>query len=280
MVRKSDILQPSAPIKEEFRPAIDLSGLPRMGHIPVMAAAYAFGLALFLAVEPTKPWILLVLVGLVAIGTDGILRTHPKGNFEGLADTAPFLFVPVLLALASGLFLEEVVEGYWALPAVLAAAALFAASLYAEYVAVRSEGPSYPLGRFTLNVLTYLSAFGFYAVVYSFDVDLLPSAFAVGLVSLLLSVEIFREAEADPYRALVFAGVIGLVVAEARWSLHFIPLEGFLAGVFLLLAFYLTTGLIQHYLTGHLNRSIAVEFLLVTAAGLSIVIAGRVLSLG
>jgi len=280
MVRKSDVLQPSAPIKEEFRPAIDLSGLPHTGHIPVMAAAYAFGLALFLTVEPTKPWILLVLVGLVAIGTDGILRTHPKGNFEGLADTASFLFVPVLLALASGLFLEEVVEGYWALPAVLAAAALFAASLYAEYISVRSEGPSYPLGRFTLNVLTYLSAFGFYAVVYSFDVDLLPSAFAVGLVSLLLSVEIFREAEADPYRALVFAGVIGLVVAEARWSLHFIPLEGFLAGVFLLLAFYLTTGLIQHYLTGHLNRSIAVEFLLVTAAGLSIVITGRVLSLG
>lgn len=243
-----------------------------------MAVAYAFGLGLFLGVEPTKPWILLALVGLTAIGTDGILRSHPKADFDGIADTAPFLFVPVLLALASGLFLEEVIEGYWTVPAVLAAAVLFTASLYGEYVSVEEHGPSYPLGRFALNVLTYLSAFGFYAVVYSFDVELLPSAFAVGLVSLLLAVEVFREGEADPYRALVFAGVIGLIVAEARWSLHFIPLEGFLAGVFLLLAFYLTTGVIQHYLAGTLRRPILLEFVAVTTLGLTVVIVGRVLS--
>lgn len=280
MVRNSDTIERSLPVREELPPAVDLRGLPRSGHIPVMAVAYALGLGLFLGVEPTKPWILLVLVGLAAIGTDGILRTHPKGDFQTLADTAPFLFVPVLLALASGLFLEEVVEGYWAVPAVLAAAVLFAASLYGEYASVERHGPSYPLGRFALNVLTYLSAFAFYAVVYRFDVELLPSAFAVGLVSLLLAVEIFREGEADPYRALVFAGVIGLIVAEARWSLHFIPLEGFLAGVFLLLAFYLTTGVIQHYLAGSLRRPILLEFAAVSAAGLAVVIVGRVLSSG
>lgn len=280
MARKSSTLERPAPIREELPPAIDLSGLPRTAHIPLMALAYALGLALFLAVEPTRPWILLVLVGLAAIGTDGILRTHPEGAFVGPADTAPFLFVPVLGALASGLFLEEIVEGYWAMAAVLVAAMLFAASLYAEYVSVPSHGPSYAVGRFVLNVLTYLTAFAFYAVVYSFDVELLPSAFAVGLVSTLLAVEVFREGEADPYRSLVFAGAIGLVVAEARWSLHFIPLEGFLAGVFLLLTFYLASGLIQHYLTGHLSRTVALEFSAVTAIGLAIVIAGRVLSVG
>jgi hypothetical protein len=269
MARKSEALERSLPAREEPQPAVDLSGLPRTGHIPVMAVAYALGLGLFLGVEPTKPWILLVLVGLVAIGTDGILRSHPRGDFQGLADTAPFLFVPVLLALASG---------YWLVPAVLAAAGLVAVSRYGEYVSVEGHGPSYPLGRFALNVLTYLSAFGFYAVVYSFDVELLPSAFAVGVISLLLAVEVFREGEADPYRALVFAGVIGLIVAEARWSLHFIPLEGFLAGVFLLLVFYLTTGVIQHYLTGTLRRPTLLEFAAVSAVGLAVVIVGRVLS--
>lgn len=248
--------------------------------IPLLAVVYGLGLALFLAVEPTKPWILLVVVALVGLGTDGILRTHPRAQLTGIADTAPFLFVPVLLALASGLFLEEVVRGYRTVPAVIGASALLAAALYGEYVSVMSHGPSYALGRLLLNVITYMAAFAFFAVIYAFDVDLLPSAFAIGLFSLLLAVEVFREAEADAYRALVFSAVIGLVVAEARWALYFIPLEGFLAAILLLLVFYQATGLVQHHLTGHLDRRVAAEFTLVTAVGLVVVIVGRVFSLG
>jgi hypothetical protein len=136
---------------------------------------------------------------------------------------------------------------------------------------------SFPTARFILNVITYLTAFGFYAVVYGFDVELAPASLAVGLVSMLLAIEIFREAEADPMRALVFAAVIGVIVGEARWVLYFIPLEGFLAGVFLLLTFYLTTGVISNYLTDHLDHTVLAEFALVTAAGLAIVIGGRTL---
>ncbi len=266
--------------EEELQHTFDLSGLPRSAHIPLLAAAYGIGLALFLAAEPTEPWILLAVVALVGLGTDGILRSHPRGQLRGVSDTAPFLFVPVLLALACGLFLEEVVRDYWVIPAAVGGAVMLAGALYGEYVSVVSHGPSYALGRFLLNVLTYLAAFAFYAAVYGFDVDLLPSAFAIGLFSLLLAVEIFREAEADAYRALVFGAVIGLVVGEARWALYFIPLEGFLAAVLLLLVFYWATGLIQHYLTGHLDRTIAMEFTLVTVVGLVVVILGRVLSLG
>jgi hypothetical protein len=265
---------------EEDGAAFDLSGIPRSLPIPLLAVVYGLGLALFLAVEPTKPWILLVVVALVGLGTDGILRTHPRAQLTGIADTAPFLFIPVLLALASGLFLEEVVRGYRTVPAVVGASALLAVALYGEYVSVLSHGPSYALGRLLLNIITYMAAFAFFAVIYAFDVDLLPSAFAIGLFSMLLAVEVFREAEADAYRALVFSAVIGLVVAEARWALYFIPLEGFLAAILLLLVFYQATGLVQHHLTGHLDRRVAAEFTLVTAVGLVVVIVGRVFSLG
>lgn len=264
----------------EISGAFDPSELARSAYIPLLATVYGLGLALFLAVEPTKPWILLAVVVLIGLGTDGILRSHPRGQLRGIADTAPFLFVPVLLALASGLFLEEIVLGYWTVPAVLGASGLLAAGLFGEYVSVLSHGPSYALGRFLLNLLTYLAAFAFFAVIYTFDVELVPAAFAVGLFSFLLAVEIFREAETNAYRALVFSAVIGIVVAEARWALYFIPLEGFLAAVLLLLVFYLSTGLVQHYLTGHLNRTIAGEFALVTALGVAVVVVGRVLSLG
>lgn len=262
--------------------SFDLSGMPRSISIPLLAVVYGSGLAMFLAIEPTKPWILLAVVALVALGTDGVLRSHPGGQLRGVADTSPFLFVPVLFALASGLFLEEIdtVHGYRIIPAVAGASVAFAVAVYGEYVSVIHHGPSYALGRLLLNVLTYLSAFVFYAVIYAYDVALLPSAFAVGLFSMLLAVEIFREAEADVYRALIFAVVIGIVVAEVRWALYFISLEDFLVAILLLLVFYQATGLIQHHLTGTFSRTIAAEFTLVTAVGTTIVILGRVFSFG
>lgn len=267
--------------KANLSDTVELRGIARSAYIPLLAVVYGIGLALFLAAEPTKPWILLALVALVGLGTDGILRSHPRGQLRGIADTAPFLFVPVLLALANGLFLEEVDLTYrTTAPAVFGASALLAAALYGEYVSVLSHGPSYALGRFLLNVLTYLAAFSFFAVIYTYDIELVPSAFAAGLFSLLLAVEVFREGEVNAYRALLFSAAIGVIVAEARWALYFIPLEGFLAAVLLLLVFYLTTGLIQHHLTGHLNRTIAAEFTFVTGVGLAVVIIGRVFSLG
>ena len=94
--------------KANLSDTVELRGIARSAYIPLLAVVYGIGLALFLAAEPTKPWILLALVALVGLGTDGILRSHPRGQLRGIADTAPFLFVPVLLALANGLFLEEV----------------------------------------------------------------------------------------------------------------------------------------------------------------------------
>jgi hypothetical protein len=254
-----------------------LRGPARTGLIPLLALLFAIGLALFVAVNPPRPWVLLALTALVGLGADGIIRGHPRGHFTSIADTAPHLFVPVLFSLAAGLFLEDVVLGYWAAPAVIAAGVLMACTLYAEHISVDVEDPSFHGARFVLNLVTYLAAFGFYSVVYGFDVALLPAAVSLGLVSTLLAVEIFRDAEADPIRALVFAAVIGLIAGEARWVLYFIPLDGFLAAVFLLLVFYLTTGVISHYLTDHLSVPVLLEFALVTAAGLTIVIGGRLL---
>lgn len=261
-----------APIAPEESPRIS-----RAGRIPLLALVFAIGLSLFISIDPVRPWILLALTAIMALGADGVIRSHPKGEFHTIADTSPHLFVPVLFTLSAGLFLEDVILSYWAVPAVAGASVLMGAAVYAEHISVETDHARYPAARFVLNVVTYLTAFGFYAVVYGFDVNLGPAAFAVGLISMLLAIEIFREAEADPIRALVFAACIGVILGEARWVLYFMPLEGFLAGVFLLLAFYLTTGVISHYLTDHLDRMVLFEFALVTVAGMAIVVGGRML---
>jgi hypothetical protein len=246
-------------------------------RIGLLVAVYGIGVLLFLAIEPTKPWILLVVTGLIAIGFDGILRTHPRGDFQGdIAGTSPYLFLPALFTLASGLFLEDVLKGYWAVPGVVASSALLAAIAYADHVSVDSRDRMYPFARLVLNIGTYLTAFALFAVVYTFDVSLVPAAIAVGLVTLLLSVEILREAEADPVRALVYASVVGLTVAEARWGLYFLPLESYLAAVFLLLIFYLSSGLVQHHLADDLRGPVILEFVAIAVLGVLIVVLGRV----
>ncbi len=253
----------------------------RSTRVPLLVAAFAIGLVMFLAIEPAKPWILLVLTGLVAIGTDGILRDHPhSAREEDIAWTAPLLFLPTLLVLASGLFLEDALHGYWVLAGVLIAALLLAAVLYAQHVSIDAEADSYPTARFVLNIGTYLAAFALYAVVYAFDVALIPAALIVGLVSLLLAVEVLREAETDPTRALVFAGVVGLVVAQARWALYFLPLESYLAGVFLLIVFYVASGLMQHHLNDDLQAAVLTEFAAMAALGVVIVTVGRIFEAG
>jgi hypothetical protein len=271
----SPVLERAVPPLQDRPPSAPLTG-SKFARIPLLCVMFAIGLLLFVSIEPVKPWILLVVTAIMALGADGIVRSHPHADIRTIGDTAPYLFVPVLFTLSAGLFLQDVVLGYWAVPAVLAAAGLMGCALYAEYHSVAPDEETGAMAHFLLNVITYLTAFGFYAVVYGFDVNLAPAAFAVGLVSMLLSVEVFREAEADPIRALVFAAVIGVIVAEARWVLYFIPLDGFLAGIFLLLVFYLTTGVISHYLTDHLDRTVLMEFAMVSAAGLAIVIGGRV----
>jgi hypothetical protein len=271
MAKKAGVAQ------EPVRMEVTLERSPlHAGLVPLLAIVYGLGVGMFLAVEPTRPWIVLLTTALVALGTDGIIRTYPSGVFRAVSDTAPYLLLPVLLALGAGLFFEDTATGYWVWPAAVASAVLLAAALYGQYVSVNPLAPAYPLARFILTMTTYLAAFAFYAVVYSYDISLLPAAAVVGLVSVLLANDILREAEIAPWRTLAYSAAIGLVVAEARWSLHFLPLEGFLAGVFLLLAFYVSTGLIHHTLIGNLTGPIVAEFAGLTLAGLAIVVLAEV----
>ena len=250
-------------------------------RIPLLVVVYAVGLGLFLAVEPTKLWILMIVTALIALGTDGILRTHPRAVLEeDIAWTAPLLFLPTLMSLGAGLFLEDALTGYWALPGIVIASVMMGAMLYAEYISVDPYGRAYAGARFVLNLGTFFTAFAFYAVVYSFDVALVPAALTVGLISLLLSVEVLRESEADPVRALVFSAAIGIIVAQARWALYFLPLESYLAGVFLLLVFYLASGLVQHHLNDDLRGPVIAEFGMITVLGIIIVTIGRVFESG
>src|SRR3970282_559193 len=152
----------SLPLVKEFTssPATALNGVvSRVDRVHAMAAVFGIGLAAFLAIEPTQNWLLLLLAGLVALGTDAVVRTHPRARFQRLDDTALFLFVPVLFTLSLGLFLEEVADSYWSVPAGLAASVPFAAVLQAEYNSVDRRLRVYGGAPLILHTPTHLIPF-------------------------------------------------------------------------------------------------------------------------
>jgi len=242
----------------------------RLDRVHATAIIFSIGLTAYLAIEPTQDWLLLLLAMLMALGTDAIVRTHPQAGFHRLDDTALFLFVPVLFTLALGLFLEEVADGYWTVGAGLLAGIPLWAILHAEHISVDHKSPNYHSARLILNVATYITALLFFAVIYDFNPGLLTASFAAGIVSLLLAIEVLREEATDASQTLLHAVAIGTLLSEATWGTHFLPLDGESAAVFLLLAFYLMTGLMHNYLASRLNLRTAGEFTGVALAGLLI----------
>jgi len=243
----------------------------RLDRLHAIACALALGLTAFLAIEPTQSWLLLLLCGLSALGADAVVRAHPKAHFQRLDDTALFLFVPVLFTLSAGLFLEEVASGHWTIAAGLFSVIPYWLILWAEHGSVDRASPRYHFQRLLLNGATYIIAFLFFSTIYDFDLSLLTTAFAAGVVSILLGVEILREEAMDTTRTLIYALAIGVLLAEAGWVAYFLPLDASGAAVFLLLAFYLMSGLMHNYLAERLSLRTASEFFAVAICGVAMI---------
>jgi hypothetical protein len=249
--------------------------LERTGPVAVLSLVFTLVLGYYLALEPTPYWSLLLLVLLVALGMDGLVRALPQVG-PGPLGTFPYLVLPVLYSLGAGLLLEDITTGYWSWPLALLAGIAFGALVRSELITADPAQPAFVSARLLLNVLTYVTASALYAVIYIFEVDLAPGALVAGSVSVLLGLEVLREPEMEPGDVLVQALVIGIVVAETRWALYFVPLEGYLAGLGLLLAFYLVSGLLRAHLVGHLTWWQGFEYAVVTVTGVGVVVGAEV----
>ena len=253
------------------RPAA-LLAIPVSGPVVALTLLVTIIFLMFLLIEPTPRWMALFGSALAALSMDGVLRSARRVPFEADADTTPYLFLPALFALAAPVFIEHNVRGFWASPAGVAAGLAFGAVAVAEVASVREFDPAKGVGRFVASAATYFVAFALFSLAYRFELELQQAMVAVALVSVLLAVEMLREGEIDPVETLVFAVVTALVVAEVRWTLFYLPLDGYLAGLTLLLAFYFVTGLLHSHLTSHLSAFVAAEYVLVAAAGIGLVV--------
>jgi hypothetical protein len=278
--------QPELPtwLPPEFEQQEQRAVSPPLGRSPgrlpavVLAILMSAMFTMFVLIEPTPMWLALLSAIVAVIGTDGVLRSirHEVFDVEEGPDTVPHLFLPALFALAIPLLIEENLRSYWVIPAALLAGFAFVLIVLAEVPAEAEEDDEFRgRARFVSVASTYFVAFALFSLTYVFNLGLREAIITIALVTVLLAVELLREGEIDPLETLLLACVVGVVVAEARWVLQFMPLDRYPAGLALLLTFYFVTGMVHAYMTRHISRTIAVEYSVVTAIGLALVIAAR-----
>ena len=230
---------------------------------------------MFVWIEPTPRWIVLFGTGVVALSADGVLRGARSRSFARSLDTVPFLFLPSLYVLAAPVFIEHNVGGFAVVPLALLGGLGFGVLLAGQIGSVREREPGYLRARFLATAATYFVAFALFSLTFSFELDARPGIVAAGLIALMLSVELLREGEADPLETLVLAAVVGVLLAESRLVLHYLPLEGHLAALTLLLVLFVASGIVQAHLTRQLGIATAAQHVGIGAVGIALVAAAR-----
>jgi hypothetical protein len=220
----------------------------------------------------TFSWIVLAfLVIIVSTGADIQARAHPEMQTRTLP------------TLDLGFFQTEVAPAFWILPsfsvigsfaffrlfsgslqgvafvlALVGAGGLLLAMLVAQHYALDRNPEVSQRARLVLHVVAYMLAFACFSAVYFERFRTLYGATLIGGTGMLLAYALLRWTR--QHNLLILAGSVGLLLAEATWALNYWPASFLLGGVVLLLIFYITVSLIQHYLIGTLQRRVLIEY--------------------
>ena len=249
------------------------------GYLALLTGLGTLAFLMFVLVEPSPRWILLVAALAVTAGLDGALRATWRAPFAGGEDTTPYLFLPALYVFAAPLIIEHNVTGHAAILWALLAGVGFGSVVVAEVLSVRTGSRLYPYARMVTTGTAYIAAFSLFSMTYVLNLGLVPALLATWFLATMLAIEVVREGEVDPAETVIFAALAGLLVAQVRWLLFYLPVDAYLAGLTLVLVFYLVTGVLHSYVTRQLTAITAAEYALVTTIGVILVGAARVAGL-
>ncbi|MCL4459088.1 MAG: hypothetical protein M1136_00085 [Chloroflexi bacterium] len=244
-------------------------------RVAILVSLILSGLALSLIVDPSILWILaIIMVILVCLGSDFIVHSYWRVQLRRRRYTFTIWVLPALLVSGAFLFLRLPLfsSGLSVVIGLAFSGLMLMTVIISLFHTIDREDPLYNVARLALNLVSYLIAFILYVAIYTPKIRSLMSATAVMFVSALLSLELLRGTEGDARRTWLYSGIIGLIMGEITWGLNYWIINGLVGGVFLLLIFYIMSGLSQYYLAGRLNSRLVTEFSLVTAIGLAFVL--------
>jgi hypothetical protein len=265
------------PIYERISILVSLTLLGLVAYFLIELPSRAIELTLFgspLTLVVSQRWLMaLLLGGLAATGARAVVYAHPFLSRRTPGYALAFWVLPGLLVILAALWLSllTLTLGWW-LAGIGATGVLLWFLVLAEYHTIDPRDPLYELARLWLNLVAYGVAFGFFVVIYQTRARSILSATEVLLVSGLLSASLLRAGPAQAGRTWLFAGIATLVMGQCLWAINFWRVPPATAGLWLLLIFYIFTGLAQQHLLGHLTRRALIEFAAVTAIGLFVIL--------
>ena len=144
--------------------------------------------------------------------------------------------------------------------ALIVSGTLLALSLFGLYATVERGRPGFRRARLLVDALAYGSALLLFLFVYQARTRSLLSGTLIAFTAMLLAIEILRTVTDGPSTALIYGGIVGLVLGQVTWALNYWRLPGLTGGLLLLLTFYLLVGIAQQGLQDRLNRRVLLEF--------------------
>lgn len=245
--------------------AIALVSLPGQGD-SINLAGLTFQLPL-----PASTLAPLLVALLAGSGAEAVVRAHPLAFQGRLRLTVRFWALPVAVAMIALVLLPRAPsEPYWA-AGLLIGALLLSLVLAALYFSLDYESAGYRRARAFLNLVCYAIALMLFLLIPGGWTEA-GRALILGGVAALLALELLRGSQGATSEILLYAFVIGLVVAQVAWALLLTGLSALSAGLLLLLFFYLLIGVAWQTLMGRLTRRVLLEFSVVGLAGLTLIL--------
>ena len=221
----------------------------------------------------SEQWLMAVLLGgLAGTGTRAIIQGHPGLVYRAQDSSFSFWLLPALLAILVTMLLPwaSISIISWVI-GILGTGALLWFTILAEYHSLMATDRWYRLSHVWLNLVSYSVALGFFFAIYQSRARSLISASAVLLVTGLLTISQLRGEPEGSSGKWIFAGIIALVMAQSTWALNYWRIPSLTASLWLLLIYYLFTGLAQQQILGRLTRRAVLEYAGVTLVGLAII---------
>jgi hypothetical protein len=244
--------------------------LLRIVELPAPRAEFTvLGLLLRFEIN-TSNVILTLAAALTAAGADWLIGAHPwreKGR-----STREHWVMPSLAALGVGAILARLPMGpAWWMGLGLSAA-LVIAILATEFVVSEADDPRYDAAALGLTALAYLFLVG---ALFAIRATGQRATFAVPMVFLASAAVAWRllKLELPKTHVALYAGIVGLLLAQISWGLHYWPITPLRFALLLGLAGYLATGVTRAHLRGELGRASRVELSIVGAVALAAILA-------
>ena len=226
-----------------------------------------------LGVLLTSQWLMVTCaVGLAVLGTRSIYRLHPQFRQSENTFAAVYWILPAITTLAIGLLLARTpVISQWILFMLLGIGLLYSV-LHNEFRLIDRQQLGLTGTQVYSRILVYLLGLALFTLIYASRARTLLLAPAILIVCSLLALRLFWSVEQRLSRVLIYALVTGLMMAQCVWALNYWQISSVSGGLYLLLIFYVATGLVGQSLSQSLSGRILLEYavlVLLAAAAIS-----------